>query len=194
MTRLKLPLRTDRLIVRRFRESDIEDILDYSAHSPDDRFRKRNVDWAPNAKSAGEYWRPMVGMPVGKPSSWMGLLIEVETLGRVVGNTGFSTQKSGEGLQGSIGWTLGEAFEGNGYVTEAATALLDFLFSSVGFHRAYAMSSPENVKSIAVMERLGMRREAHFVENCFTDGAWSDEYVYAILAHEWAAHRGTAVS
>jgi len=187
----RLPIETRRLIVRRFEERDVPDILDYSACEAEDRFRKRNVDWEANEDAVRSYWTPMIERPVDEPTEWLGLLIEVRELGRVVGNTGFSVRKVGEGMQGSIGWTLGKAFEGNGYVTEAATALLDYLFRAVGFHRVYAMSSPQNVRSVRVMERLGMRREAHFIENCFTDGTWSDEVVYAILADEWKA-RGRA--
>ena len=87
-----------------------------------------------------------------------------------------------------IGWTLGKTYEGNGYATEAARALLDYLFGILGFHRVYALTSPKNRKSRRLMERLGMRREAHFRKNCFDGDRWEDEYAYAILAEEWSTH------
>ena len=90
-----------------------------------------------------------------------------------------------------IGWTLGKADEGKGYATEAASALLDCLFGALGFHRVYALTSPKNTRSWRLMERLGMRREAHFRQNCFSEGKWEDEYAYATLAWEWAEHRTT---
>jgi RimJ/RimL family protein N-acetyltransferase len=51
------------------------------------------------------------------------------------------------------------------------------------------MTSADNAGSWRLMERLGMRREAHFVKNCYHDGVWVDEYVYAILAEEWREKR-----
>jgi RimJ/RimL family protein N-acetyltransferase len=185
-----IELHTQRLIVRQFSESDIPDILDYSQCNESDRFRRRNVDWEPSEEGALKYWTPMATMPLDEVTNWLALLIEVKALGRVVGNTGFSMRTVGEHRQGAIGWTLGEAFEGHGYATEAAAALLGFLFTTAGFHRVFAMSSPGNPKSWKLMERLGMRREAHFVRNCFVDGAWDDEYVYGLLAEEWLARQG----
>jgi RimJ/RimL family protein N-acetyltransferase len=43
-----------------------------------------------------------------------------------------------------------------------------------------------------VLEKLGMRREGHFVENEFVKGEWTDELAYAILVTEWRARRGPA--
>jgi len=89
--------------------------------------------------------------------------------------------------QALIGWLLGKAFEGRGYATEAVSVLLDHLFFSEGFHRAYARTGADNERSWRLMERVGMRREGHFVRSCFHDGAWRDEYLYAVLADEWLA-------
>jgi len=179
-------LETERLIVRRFEPSDVYDVLDYSRCGPDDRFRKRNIDWQPTEESALKWWSPMIAMRPEEAINWLSLVIELKSEARVIGNVGFNAKRSGDHLQGSIGWTLGAAYEGHGYATEAARTLLDYLFDAVGFHRVFAMSSPTNPKSWRLMERLGMQREAHFRKNCYFDGDWDDEYVYAILREEWA--------
>jgi len=189
MKRQSPHIETDRLIVRRFEERDVEDILDYSTYDASDAHRRRNVDWKLSEDGVLEWWTPMVTLPVDEATEWLGLVIEVKALGRVVGNTGFNTKKLADQRQGMIGWILGEAFEGNGYMTEAVTGLLDHLFFEESFHRAYAMTSLDNRKSWRLMERLGMRREAHFVKNCYHDGVWVDEYVYAVLAEEWVGRR-----
>ena len=74
---------------------------------------------------------------------------------------------------------------------EAAHALLGYGFATLGLHRVIATCQPENVASWRVMEKLGMRREAH-VRQCIPrdDGTWWDEYVYAILKAEWNAAGG----
>ncbi len=189
MSRDPLCLETERLIVRRFEERDVPDILAYSQYEQDDRFRKRNVDWELTVESVRQWWTPMMAMKPEEAINWLSLVIELKAEQRVIGNVGFNAKRTGEKLQGMIGWTLGVTDEGYGYATEAAEALLDFLFLTAGFHRVYALTSPKNDKSWRLMERLGMRREAHFRQNCFADGAWDDEYAYAILAEEWAERR-----
>ena len=189
MSQDTLHLETDRLIVRRFREVDVPAILDYSQHDASDEHRRRNVDWELTETSIRQWWAPMMTMKPEEAINWLSLVIELKEERRAIGNTGFNAKRIGDKYQGQIGWIVGSAYEGNGYVTEAATALLDFLFGTVGFHRVYSMTSLDNERSWGVMERLGMRREAHFVKNCYHDSGWTDEYVYAILAEEWAARR-----
>ena len=178
-------LETSRVVVRRFRGRDIPDILRYSAHDESDEHRRRNIDWEPTAAGVRAWWTPMAKMQVDEATEWLGLVIEAKELGCVVGNTGFKTETLGEHRQGMVGWIIGKDFEGRGYVLEAATALLDYLFRIERFRRVYAMTSAENERSWRLMERLGMRREAHFIRNSHHDAGWCDEYVYAILAEEW---------
>jgi ribosomal-protein-alanine N-acetyltransferase len=74
---------------------------------------------------------------------------------------------------------------GHGYAPEAARALLDFGFAALGVHRVWADCDPANAAPIRVLEKLGMRREGHLVENAWIKGAWADSLLYAILDHEW---------
>ena len=88
--------------------------------------------------------------------------------------------------QGEIDWSLHPDSIGRGYVTEAALALMRYGFEHFGFHRVFARIDSENTASVHVAERLGMRREAHFIEDDVFDGRWGSEYIYAILASEFA--------
>src|SRR5215217_825665 len=85
-----------------------------------------------------------------------------------------------------IGWVFDRANHGHGYATEAATALLQYGFEALRLHRIIATCQPENVASYRVMEKLGMRREAHF-RRCIRrpNNAWWDEYFYTLLEEEW---------
>ncbi len=78
-------------------------------------------------------------------------------------------------------------FHGKGYASEAAAALLRVAFEELGFHRVIGRCDARNTASSALMQRLGMRQEAHFVRNEFIKGEWSDELVFALLAEEWSA-------
>jgi len=92
---------------------------------------------------------------------------------------------SREHRAGEIGYVLDPAYVGNGYATEAGAALLQLGFDELGLHRIVGRLDARNTASARVLERLGMRREAHFVQNEFIRGEWTDELVYAVLASEW---------
>jgi len=87
-----------------------------------------------------------------------------------------------------VGWVIAAGHQGRGYATEAARALLDYAFGTLRCHRVIATCQPENAASWRVMEKLGMRREAHFRGALHRPtGEWWDEYFYALLADEHAA-------
>ena len=77
------------------------------------------------------------------------------------------------------------AHQGRGYATEASRPFLAFAFETLGLHRVVGRLEPRNAGSARVLEKLGMRREAHLVENEWVKGEWQSELVYAILAREW---------
>ena len=76
---------------------------------------------------------------------------------------------------------------GLGYATEAAAELLRFGFDRLGLHRITAGCWAANIGSARVMEKIGMRREAHLREGAWIQGSWQDVFHYAILNHEWRA-------
>ena len=78
---------------------------------------------------------------------------------------------------------------GRGYATEAARPLLAVAFDVLRLHRVIGRVEARNVGSARVLEKLGMRREAHFVENEFVKDEWQSELVYAILDREWRSNR-----
>jgi RimJ/RimL family protein N-acetyltransferase len=92
--------------------------------------------------------------------------------------------------QAEIGYVIHPDYQGRGYATEAIRPVLDLAFAELGVHRVVGRLEARNVASARVLEKVGMRREAHFVENEFVKGEWQSEIVYAILDREWRAVRG----
>ncbi|MFV9425880.1 GNAT family N-acetyltransferase [Microbacterium sp. S1037] len=84
-----------------------------------------------------------------------------------------------------IGWVVSPAASGRGLATEAVRALIDTAFSVYGLRRLVARIDADNARSLALAERVGMRREAHLVENEWFKGHWSDEVDFGILSREW---------
>ena len=98
-----------------------------------------------------------------------------------VGNAEYSTLE--------IGWVFHPDVAGRGYASEAARVLMSVGFERMGAHRIFASLTPENTASVRLCQRLGMREEAHFVEDMFIKGRWEDTGVYAMLDREWSASR-----
>lgn len=93
--------------------------------------------------------------------------------------------------QGEIGYVFHPEYHGRGLAGEAAREVLRRAFEGMGFHRIIGRCDARTDASARLMERLGMRREAHLRENELFKGEWSDEYVYAMLAAEWIARDRT---
>lgn len=102
-----------------------------------------------------------------------------------------------EGPESWRTWTVGYVLHpdrwGHGYATEALRLLLADLFDARGAHRVVARCDPRNDRSWRLLERVGMRREAHVLQGAsFADGpdgrpVWHDTFQYALLAHERVA-------
>jgi RimJ/RimL family protein N-acetyltransferase len=88
--------------------------------------------------------------------------------------------------QAELGWVLDPARTGHGYATEAVRALLGICFEDLGLRRVVASCFLDNTASWRLMERVGMRREAHLrAESLHRSGRWLDSVTYALLAEEW---------
>ena len=86
-----------------------------------------------------------------------------------------------------IAWRLAREHWGRGYATEAATAWLEYAFTVKRLPRVISVADPPNVRSVAVMKRLGMTydRQTRIVE----EGQEFEVVVYVITAESWAASR-----
>ncbi len=87
--------------------------------------------------------------------------------------------------QVEIGFTVDPQFQGKGVGHEAIRGLLDYLFIKMNKHRVIAVTDAQNISSCRLLEKLGFRREAHYVQNIFFKGAWGDEYLYAMLCSDY---------
>lgn len=120
-----------------------------------------------------------------KPDDYLQPAIR-DASGRLLGTMYFKIV-SVDDRTAEIGWLLAPQHQGHGYAAEAAGLLLELAFGQVGLHRVVAELDPRNAASISLCERLGMRHEAHFVEQMWFKGEWADTGVYAILEREWRA-------
>ncbi|PKN92663.1 MAG: GNAT family N-acetyltransferase [Chloroflexi bacterium HGW-Chloroflexi-6] len=178
---MSIVLETPRLIIRPFRDSDLESFLAYRNDPDVARYQGWNVPYA--RESALEF---IAEMKVRQfiPGEWLQLALELRETGGTIGDVAIHCMKS-DPRQAYLGYSLARALWGQGYASEAARAALDLLFSELNLHRVVAECDVENTASWKLLERLGFRREAHLVENIFFKGAYGSEYHYAILQREW---------
>ncbi|HEV7653827.1 MAG TPA: GNAT family N-acetyltransferase [Mycobacteriales bacterium] len=111
-------------------------------------------------------------------------LLAVERLsdGAFLGMCGLHRQSS-RPQDVEVGWRLSPAYWGHGYATEAGRAWLAYGFGTLGLDRIISMTDEPNVRSLAVMRRLGLR----FLENdrIEDNGTWFDAVVYVVTRAEW---------
>jgi RimJ/RimL family protein N-acetyltransferase len=111
--------------------------------------------------------------------------------GQVVGKcTLFGVSASNR--RAEVGYILDRRFWGRGLMTEAMCAMLDFGFGQLGLHRLEADSDPDNGASLALLEKLGFRREGLFRQRWNIDGEWRDSVMLGLLGTEWATLRQPA--
>jgi RimJ/RimL family protein N-acetyltransferase len=171
-------LATERLVLRPFQPSDVGFLFDRATapgfgqfvdlpqpYTEADalRFLARHLerDWA----TAPAFVATLDGQPIGDVTTGMYVEGAVE-----------------------LGWGVHPAWWGRGFATESARAVMHWLFYRRGVDRVFARCNAENVGSWRVMEKLGMRREAHLREHRLLRGQRYDEFMYGILRRETTRH------
>ncbi|WP_308466870.1 GNAT family N-acetyltransferase [Rathayibacter soli] len=104
--------------------------------------------------------------------------------GRAIGDVSVFL-KSKADAQFEVGWVFHPAAHGHGFATEAAHALLDLCFNTLGAHRVFAELDARNEASARLCELVGMRQEALLRERELVDGEWHDMAIYAVLDSEY---------
>lgn len=186
---LTQPVRTTRLLLRTMVANDIDDIHAYQSREDVCRY----LPFAPRGRDevVEKVTQYSTAVALSEEGDYWQLAVErLSEPGRVIGDLYFSL-RSKANATGEIGWTLHPSHAGQGYMTEAAGAMLEIAFVRIGLHRVFARLDPRNHASSALCQRLGMREEARFVEDVWFKDGWADTAMYAILDREWAeANRG----
>lgn len=191
------PMRVGPLLLREARESDVERLLSFRNDPDVNRFMIRtSVDPAvfrqewlavPESDTDFSCVAELDGAVVA-----MGFLDVVDGLGQ---------PGMPRGTEGVIGYVVDPAWAGRGVASSLVRGLLGAAFDRLDLRRVTAACNADNLASVRVLEKAGMRREQHGVESSWhAELGWVDGYEYALLAHEWRGsgppteHDGTEVS
>jgi RimJ/RimL family protein N-acetyltransferase len=176
-------LETERLLLRRFTDADLPSLLAYL----NDPLVARYQTWESyTEQEAKEVIENKKTLNPFVPGEWFTFAVELKETATLIGHVALKLQ---DREQAEIGFTFARAHQGRGLACEAATRVLDYVFDELELHRVIAITDCENEKSAALLSRLGMRREGHFIQNIWFKGKWGDEFSYAILREEWLRRR-----
>ena len=181
-----LPLLTPRLILREFRDDDLDAVHAYGSDPEVARF----MVWGPNTlEDSRAFMQRTLEAQQAWPRASVNAAVTLADSGRLIGSAELRVIDA-ENLIGEFGYSFHRDQWGHGYGPEAAAALMRQGFDAMGLHRITATCDVRNRKSWRVMEKLGLRREATFRKDVRVKGRWRDTYLYAILKEEWRARNG----
>jgi len=180
--RPEFPLLTARLLLRPFEDGDLDAL--HAIHG--DPEVARYLYWEPRSsdevRASLDRFKPMTR--IDDESDALRLAAVRRDTRELVGDYSLRLE-SREHRQAEIGFITHPAHQGHGFATEGSLVFLRLGFEVLGLHRIFGSCDARNVASARVMERLGMRREAHFRHNEIFKGEWGDELIFAMLEDEW---------
>jgi RimJ/RimL family protein N-acetyltransferase len=187
MEPIELPLTTDRLRLRTYVESDVDEQLRIFSREDVSRFLLEDPWTAEVARTKVSERMQRTGLET--ESRTLALVIEtadgLDSLegSRVIGDIALWLE-DGSDEKAEIGWILDPAASGHGFATEAAIAVLNVAFDHYGLHRVFAQMDSRNTASAKLARRIGMREEAHLRKDWWSKGEWTDTLIFGLLASD----------
>ena len=183
---MNLNFETERLIIRPVRLDDKVNIFEYRSDAETNKYQ----GWIPKTIEDVELFINRTAKRINMPETWFQFVLVEKGSQKLIGDLGVHFWDK-QNMQAEIGCTLNKNFHFNGYATEAIMRIIDFLFNELHKHRIITSIDPNNENSIRLVERIGFRKEAHFVESLFVNGIWVDDLVYALTEKKWKTSDNT---
>ena len=179
-----MQIRTERLLLREYAETDWPAVLEYQRDPRYLRF------YAWNDRTADEvqaFVQAFVDAQREHPRRRFAFAVTLQANGQLIGNCNIRKDRP-EDRVAEMGYEIAPHHWGNGYATEAARAIVELGFGQLELHRIAAWCIAENTASSHVLEKLGMRLEGRLREREWMKGRWWDALLYAILDREYPGH------
>ncbi|MBX9723822.1 MAG: GNAT family N-acetyltransferase [Candidatus Obscuribacterales bacterium] len=171
---------TQRLTLRNLVLDDSETMFEYRSHPDVCRYQF----WEPETLQEVQLFIEKNSTAEFNASGWYQIAIVRQEDNLLIGDCAVHILES-EPRVAELAITISPAAQSKGYACESLVALIDCLFHKFDKHRVFASVDPLNVASMALMRRIGLRMEAHFVQSLWFKDRWADDVVFAILKAEW---------
>jgi len=179
-------IRTERLLVRCAAETDVPALLRFF-----DENREHMGPWEPPRPPdfhTHEFWRVQVGRhrrAFDAGAAVMLFLFPHEDPSEVIGQISYTSIVRGPADMCMLGYALAHKAQGQGYMYEALQASNEYVFKQLNIHRVMANFMPHNVRSNAVLRRLGFTVEGYARDYLYVNGAWRDHVLTSLTNHDW---------
>lgn len=178
----EFPIETERLLLRPYTEDDYDAL--YATHSRPEVARYLYGGPMTPDEAREALRKRLTRVALEKADDGLNPAVIRKDTGELIGDV-LLIWLSEEHRSGEVGFVFSPDHHGHGFATEAAREMLRLGFEDLGLHRIIGRLDNRNTASGRVLERLGMRREAVFIQNEFVKGEWCDEAVWAMLETEW---------
>lgn len=172
---------SERLIIRKFKMDDAQDLYEYLSDEQVVKFEPYEVFSKEQAIEETE-------KRMNNDSFYAVCLRENNKL---IGNLYLKPDDNNEF---ELGYVFNRNYQGFGYATESAIAIINYAFSSLNAKKIISMCNPLNSSSWKLLERLKMRRVDHLIKNIYfkrdmkNEPIWVDTYIYSIVKEEWISN------
>lgn len=182
MSTLRLPIETSHLRLRPFERGDCEAVARYHTLPSVQRYIERPTRYSEDVAAAVGIMRNQTELH--RPGDVLALAMVRKGDAALVGQVSLKWSDATAG-QGEIRFANDPAYSGRGYLTEALSAMLDVAFNHFRVHRVMVRCDGRSHHSVKLMQKLGMRLEAHYREHALFQGEWDEELHFALLDREW---------
>lgn len=173
---------TDRLLLRRATMVDAADMFEYASDAEVARY----TTWEPHAsiEESRMFLEFLLHRYSGGEVAEWGVVHKADN--KLIGTCGFSMWNP-YNARAEVAYAMARPYWGQGLMTEAVRAVLDFGFVRMALNRIEARCLPANIGSARVMEKAGMQYEGLLREQMYAKGRYHDLKMYSILRREWSA-------
>ncbi len=171
-------LHTDCLQLRPITKADAKAVYKYRSDSNSNQFQT----FIPVNIDEVYQFIDECAQEIDEEEAWFQLVIIHSESNSIIGDIGIHNIDE---AQVELGITIAPDYQHKGYATEALITVIDLLFQQLNKHRIIASVDPNNTASAKLFEKIGFRKEAHFVESFYHEGKWLDDVQYGLLNKEW---------
>jgi len=178
-------INTDRLLLRSIRPDDAAALFKYHSDAVINKYQ----GWIPKTiDDVYDFIENRISPTIDLINTWYQFGIILKENFEFIGDVGIHFLDEHK-KQVEIGCTLDINYQGKGFATEALIRIINYVFLDLDKNVVVTYIDPENIKSIALVERIGFKKEAHFKESNSIKREWPDDIVYSIIKEDWIAKR-----
>ncbi|WP_216663637.1 MULTISPECIES: GNAT family N-acetyltransferase [unclassified Lentimicrobium] len=170
----RIEIHSSRLLLREIESSDTSAIFMYRSDAQTNQYQ----GWIPEKlEEVNDFIEHKIAKEFNRLGTWFQLAIVLKESNKLIGDLGMHFLEN-DAVE--LGATIAQDYHGKGYATEALKGVINYLFNKVDKQKIKASVDPRNLASIAMIEKLGFKKEAHYRKSFFLREEWVDDVIYGL--------------